>query len=132
MVTKAKKKRKSPPWRISGGAIRQLAREIADRFQPDRIILFGSYAYGKPHRDSDVDLLVVMPAKNEITQACRILCALDYDFALDLIVRTPDNLQWRLKEGDWFLREIVGQGKVLYEKTNRRVGAQSGRRPARR
>src|SRR2546426_2036798 len=112
-----------PWWPISRAAIRKLARQIAQRFQPDKIILFGSYAYGKPHPDSDVDLLVVMPAKNMINQAVRILKALDYDFPLDLIVRTPEFLRWRLKEGDWFLREIMEKGKVLYEKTD-----SSGRR----
>ena len=94
--------------------IRRLAQQIAEHFQPDRIILFGSYAYGQPDRDSDVDLLVVMPARNEIDQALRIWTAIDPPFALDVIVRTPANLRWRLEEGDSFLREIVSQGKVLH------------------
>jgi len=95
-------------------AIRKLAREIAQKFQPNKIILFGSYAYGKPHRDSDVDLLVVMPAWNEISKACRIRLAVYHPFPLDLIVRTPENLKRRLAEDDWFLREVVEKGKVLY------------------
>ena len=53
-------------------AIRRYARRIAERFEPKKIILFGSYAYGTPHEDSDVDLLVVMPAANEVSQAVRI------------------------------------------------------------
>ncbi len=113
-------------------AIRKLARQIAERFQPERIILFGSYAYGQPHPDSDVDLLVVMPARNEIDQACRIRLAVDHPFPLDLIVRTPDNLRWRVKEGDWFLREITSRGKLLYEKPDGRMGPQGrGRLPRR-
>ncbi len=51
------------------------SREIAERFHPKKIILFGSYAYGTPHADSDVDLLVIMPARNMIDQAVRIRCA---------------------------------------------------------
>ncbi|MHB1423013.1 MAG: nucleotidyltransferase domain-containing protein, partial [Gemmataceae bacterium] len=47
-----------------------------EQFQPDKIILFGSYAYGTPHADSDVDILVVMPARNQIDQAVRIDCAI--------------------------------------------------------
>src|SRR5947207_8711021 len=82
--------------------IRRFARQVAERFQPEKIILFGSYAYGKPHDDSDVDLLVVMPARNELDQAVRIRLAVDYSFPLDLIVRTPKNLNWRLAEGDSF------------------------------
>src|SRR5581483_4101795 len=106
MKTALPTRRRTPPVRRGGlvtrAAIRRLAAEIAEKFKPEKIILFGSYAYGRPHRDSDVDLLVVMPARNEIDQACKIDVALDYSFPLDLIVRTPKNLAWRLKEGDWF------------------------------
>ena len=104
--------------------IRQYAREVAERFQPEKIILFGSYAYGTPHADSDVDILVVMPARNEIDQACRIDRHVDPSFPLDLIVVTPKNLAWRLEEGDSFLREIVSKGKVLHEKADESVGAE--------
>jgi predicted nucleotidyltransferase len=121
-VTKADTR---PRWRVPRPAITRLAREIAQRFRPNKIILFGSYAYGNPTPDSDVDLLVVMPAKNETSQAARIRLAVDCDFPLDVLVRTPKTLRWRLKEGDWFLREIVARGKVLYEKAHRRVVAKS-------
>jgi uncharacterized protein len=99
--------------------IRRYARQVAKRFAPDKIILFGSYAYGKPHADSDVDLLIIMQARNEIDQSIRIRWAVPAPFPMDLLVRTPENLKWRLEEGDWFLREVVGQGKVLYEKDHR-------------
>jgi predicted nucleotidyltransferase len=130
----ATKRRTSPPPRRYSGAdvplaaIRRYARRVAERFQPDRIILFGSHAYGTPHADSDVDLLVVMPARNELDQAVRISLAVEAPFPLDIIVRTPKNLAWRLKEGDWFLREIVAQGKVLYAKADGRVGGQGRKR----
>ncbi len=109
--------------------IRRFARQVAERFQPDKIILFGSYAYGTPHAGSDVDILVIMPAGNELDQAVRICWAVERNFPLDLIVRTPKNLKWRLEEGDWFLREIVARGKVLYEKAHARVGAKGRGRP---
>ena len=109
---------------VPAAAIRRLARAIAERFQPEQIILFGSYAYGTPHQDSDVDLLVVMPARNEIDQAVRIRRTIDVPYALDLIVRTPTKLRRRIEWGDWFLREIVSQGKVLHEQTDRRMGKQ--------
>jgi predicted nucleotidyltransferase len=112
--------------------IRRFAREVAERFQPDRIILFGSHAYGKPHADSDVDILVIMPARNELDQALRIRLAIDYHFPLDLLVRTPKKLTERLAAGDSFLREIVTRGKVLYEKDSPRVGAKSRGRFSRR
>src|SRR5580698_9200133 len=101
----------SPRWYrgadVPMSVIRQFAREVAERFQPEKIILFGSYAYGAPHADSDVDILVVMPARNEIDQAVRIDRMVDPLFPLDLIVSTPKNIAWRLKEGDSFLCEIM-------------------------
>ena len=109
-------------------AIRRFARQVAERFDPDKIILFGSYAYGKPHPDSDVDILVIMPARNQLDQAVKIELACDPPFPLDIIVRTPHNMRWRLAEGDSFLREITSKGKVLYEKNHAGLGAQSRKR----
>jgi predicted nucleotidyltransferase len=111
-----------PPPRWYRGAdiprrlIRRFAREVAARFAPEKIILFGSYAYGQPHADSDVDILVIMPTRNELDQSVKICSTVDYNFPLDLLVRTPRNLAWRLAEGDSFLREVMERGKVLYGK----------------
>jgi predicted nucleotidyltransferase len=106
--------------------------DVAERFQPDRVILFGSYAYGTPHADSDVDILVIMPARNEIDQAVKIQWAIRPAFSLDLVVRTPKNMEWRVKEGDWFLREIVSRGIVLYAKDDKGMGEKGRRRLRRR
>src|SRR5262249_50620845 len=84
--------------------IRRFACQVVERFHPDKIILFGSYAYGTPHADSDVDILVIMPARNQLAQAVKVRLAVDYNFPLDLLVRTPKNLSWRLAEGDSFLK----------------------------
>ena len=113
-------------------AIRRYARRMAERFHPQKIILFGSYAYGRPHEDSDVDLLVIMPARNQLDQAFQIRWQLPAPFAMDLIVRTPKNLQWRLDEGESFHTEITSKGKVLYEEKHRRMGAQGRNRSHRR
>jgi predicted nucleotidyltransferase len=133
-MAKSKKAKKPPEqWlgfkyhspNIPMSAIRRYARQIADKFQPDKIILFGSYAYGEPHEWSDVDLMVVMPASNEIDQALRIDLTLDAPFPVDLIVRTPKRLQRDWEDGNWFLREVLAKGKVLYEKADSEVGAKS-------
>src|SRR5271157_5796190 len=119
----ARKRPESPPGEQSRApgvplrSIRKLAREIAERFRPEKIILFGSHAYGTPDKDSDVDLLVIMPAANMISQAVRIRRATEHRFPLDLIVRPPKYVRRRIEDGDWFLREIVSKGKVLYEST---------------
>jgi predicted nucleotidyltransferase len=74
-------------------AIRRYARRVAERFRPQKIILFGSDAYGQPHEDSDVELLVIMPARNQLDQAFKIRWELPAPFAMDRIVRTPKNLK---------------------------------------
>lgn len=108
-----------PPARVYTGAaipmavIRRYARAIAGQFHPDRIILFGSYACGTPREDSDVDLLVVMPARNQHDQAARIRERLAAPFPLDLIVRTPQRMKRCLAEGESFLTAVVSTGKVL-------------------
>src|ERR1700694_401388 len=99
-------------------AIRKLAREIAERFRPEKIILFGSHAYGTPHADSDVDLLVIMPARNELDQAFKIRCEVPTQFPMDLLVFKPKHVQWRLAERESFLTEIMTNGKILYEKND--------------
>ncbi len=126
-------KSKSPRYYERGDdiplrVIRRYARQIGERFQPDKIILFGSHAYGTPHADSDVDLLVIMPARNQLDQVVKIGRALPAPFTADLIVRTPSNLGWRLAEGESFHSEIMTKGKVLYEKSNSGMGAKGRRR----
>ncbi len=109
-------------------AIRRFARQVAERFQPEKIILFGSYAYGTPHEDSDVDILVIMLTRNEIDQRFKIRCAVPRRFAMDLLVRTPKDIAARLADGDMFHTEIVTRGKVLYEAGDTRMGRLSRRR----
>src|SRR5438045_938415 len=100
------------PKLVPMSAIRRFVNQIVERFHPDRIILFGSYAYGTPTPDSDVDLLVVMATRNQVEQAVRIDEAIEErGFPLDLIVSTPRAFQQRLRWGDAFLQEVATQGK---------------------
>jgi predicted nucleotidyltransferase len=139
MASKTPTRRKNPrtglyyPNLVPLAAIRRYARAIGVRFNPDQIILFGSYAWGDATPDSDVDLLVVMPTRNQIEQAVRIDEAIeDRGFPLDLIVRTPKTLAARLRWGDDFLQDILARGKVLYEKGHEAMAAQGrARRPRR-
>jgi len=105
--------------RVAAATVKELAQQIVERFNPQRIILFGSYAYGQPGPASDVDVLVIMdtPLK-ETEQAVRICQAIDYHFGLDLIVRRPETVVHRLALGDSFLAEVLERGKVLYERAN--------------
>lgn len=106
--------KKEAGYRVPMSAVRHTVRQIVEQFQPEQVILFGSYAYGVPDAESDIDLLVVMPARDEQSRARRIATAVDPPFKLDLHVCTPENLRWRLREGDWFLCEVIAQGKILY------------------
>lgn len=96
--------------------INQLCDQIVREFHPRKIILFGSYAYGQPTEDSGVDILVVMPFDGSSRdQAVKIRTRIDTPVAMDLLVRTPEQISERLAMDDFFIREIIEQGKVLYE-----------------
>lgn len=117
---------------IPMAAIRRYARQIGDSFKPEKIVLFGSYAYGTPNEHSDVDLLVVMPCRNTLSKAVQMEIKCPPPFPVDIIVRTPASLKWRLADGDSFHTEILSKGKTLYEKDDSRVGEQGRRRSIRR
>jgi uncharacterized protein len=100
--------------------IKKLCGQIASEFKPEKIILFGSQAYGKPTSESDIDLLVVMPYKGSpFQQAGEILKRLQVWMPVDLIVRSEKDIKQRLKIGDQFMREILEHGKVMYEAADR-------------
>ena len=99
-------------------------REVAEKFSPERVVLFGSYARDNPTADSDVDLLVVMPHdKRNVEQSLDITRRVDRTFPLDLIVRKPGEVRRRLRQHDMFLTSILEEGKTLYERGDRGVGA---------
>lgn len=96
--------------------IQRVCDEIVRGFHPERIVLFGSYACGDPTPESDVDILVVMSFEGSSReQAAKIRTVIDTTVALDLLVRTPEQISERLAMGDFFIYEITTQGKVLYE-----------------
>ncbi len=102
---------------IATKEIDELSGRIAREFDPERIILFGSYAYGTPAEDSDVDLLVVMPFEgSSLRKALEILDTLNPSFCVDVVVRAPDDAARRYAEYDPLIREAVDRGKVLYER----------------
>lgn len=97
--------------------IKALSRRIAEEFHPDKIILFGSHAYGAPKEYSDVDLLVIMPfTGHPFDKSMEILDRLDPDFFADVVARTPDDAARRYREYDPLIREALDRGKVLYER----------------
>jgi predicted nucleotidyltransferase len=114
-----------PPWVPSREDIERVAREIAEKFDPEKIILFGSYAYGTPTGDSDVDMLVLIETDERPPKvAARLRTAIRPSFAWDVLVRHPAEVKRRVGLGDWFLKTVTEQGEVLYERADTGVADQ--------
>jgi len=98
----------------------EAVQRIAQTLRPEKIILFGSYAHGTATPDSDVDLMVVMdteaPSKERSWTVSRLL--IPRPFPVDILVRTPQEIEGAVAKGDFFIREILTEGKVLYERRN--------------
>ena len=100
--------------------IEDLAARIAREFKPEKIVLFGSYAYGHPTSDSDVDLLVILKFDGKpVRKAIEIRNRLNPSLPLDLLVRTPEQIANRVVQNDWFMREILERGRTLYAANHR-------------
>ena len=101
---------------VSMRKIRELGRRIGREFQPDKVLLFGSHARGEAGPDSDVDLLVVLSCEGKpVYKAAQIRLSLDHSIPIDVLVRTPEEIARRLEMGDFFIRDILEKGVVLYE-----------------
>jgi len=102
--------------------IEKIEKEIIERLkplQPEKIILFGSYATGRATDDSDIDMLVIMPFDGSaINKSAEMRLSLSSKYSIDLLVRTPQQIKQRLELGDCFYQEILDKGKVLYEAVN--------------
>lgn len=100
--------------------LEDLTKKIAFVFHPHKIILFGSNAWGEPTKDSDIDLFIIMDT-NEIRSSKRTIDILSKchpgNISIDLLVRTPAEVEERLKIDDPFIKKIIKEGKVLYERT---------------
>jgi len=100
---------------ITDQKIAEVAEKIAKEYQPEKIILFGSYAWGKPHKDSDVDLFIVKDTDNVRETSRKIGRSIfPRPFPLDIIVYNPKNVKKRLEQEDPFLTDIFNNGKLLY------------------
>jgi len=106
---------------VSEALLAGITKRIVEKCDPEKVILFGSYAYGTPHKDSDIDLFVIMkPKDTEETNHQRIMnvraAAKIGLLPMDVIVRTPQEVETRLAMGDFFIEEIMDQGKVLFQR----------------
>lgn len=92
--------------------------KIVDYCNPDKIILFGSVARGTGNSDSDIDLLVIKETDKKrpfrVKEVFEAVRDIKREYPLDVLVYTPDEINKRLKIGDYFITEAVNQGKVMY------------------
>ena len=98
--------------------INKLVDEIKAGYKPEKIILFGSYAWGKPNEESDIDLLIIKqsekPFHKRWLDVCRLVSNLRKGIAFSPFVITPEELRQRLDMGDQFFKKIIKEGEVLY------------------
>jgi len=106
--------------REAEGYIRKVVQRLVRRYHPDKVILFGSYAYGRPGQDSDIDILIIKktrkPGRARRVEVRKMLDAsTDYP-PVEPIVLTPDEVAQRLHLSDDFIKTILGKGRVLYDR----------------
>ena len=106
------------PVQVTENLLQEITQRIVESFSPEKVILFGSQASGTPRADSDIDLLIIMNSHLsaiqravEVKRACRPRFV-----SMDVLVKTPEELTTRLQQGNLFLRQILEQGRVLYER----------------
>lgn len=105
---------------VAMNRIEEFGRRIGREFNAERVILFGSYARGTVTEHSDVDMLVIGPFEGRsVDKSVEIRLKLRPQFPVDLLVRTPEKVRHRIEMGDGFMREILEEGKVLYEADRR-------------
>ena len=96
--------------------IRSVTGQIVRQFHPQKVVLFGSYAYGQPTEDSDVDLLVLMDLDEPpLHVAAKIAAAIEHPFPIDIVVRTPTEFVAAVQRKGVFATEVVTKGITLYE-----------------
>ena len=98
-------------------AINEIASIIAHKYHPEKIILFGSYASNTQTQGSDVDLLIILRTNRSCWDiSIEISLMVPHRFPIDIIVKTPQQIEQRMRHGDFFIKEVIENGKVLYEK----------------
>lgn len=96
--------------------IDDLVEKIVANFRPEKVILFGSYADGRPTEDSDLDFLIIMRFRGEnIAKAAEIINRISPRVPVDLLVKKPSEVKRRMKWKDMFLTQVMERGKLLYD-----------------
>lgn len=99
-------------------AVQEVVEVIRDRYKPEKIILFGSRIWGEADEESDLDILIIKETDKREVERIREVSRLLRPRLLpvDILVKTPQEIQHRLAVGDEFIREVLERGKVVYER----------------
>jgi len=104
--------------RKSRKLILKIVDQIKTEYEPEKIILYGSYAYGKPTEDSDIDLFIVKETDkrrvDRFVEVKRLIYEPGRRISISPLVYTPKEVQERLALGDGFVEEVLTRGEVLY------------------
>jgi uncharacterized protein len=105
-----------PP--VSGKLFKEITERIVAKIKPEKIILFGSYAYGRPNKDSDLDLFIIKNTRLSSGERYAAVSDALYPrvIPMDFVVKTPREVRERLAGFDPFVKEVLSKGRVLYEK----------------
>lgn len=99
--------------------IQQIVKKVAENYKPEKIILFGSVSRGEEKKDSDIDLLIIKKSNKKrpfrVKEVFEALRGLNRNFPIDPIVYTPEEINKRLSLGDYFIKRVLREGKVVYE-----------------
>lgn len=95
-----------------------LVKRLVSEYAPQKIILFGPYAFGRPNQDSDIDLFIIKETSEKLPQRMdrvrRLVTGIHRGIPFDPIILTPQEVDQRLKAGDQFIAEIIQRGEVLH------------------
>jgi len=97
--------------------IENITKQIVNEYKPEKIFLFGSFAWGKPRKDSDIDLLIIKKTQGSVRKLAQKIdqSLFERNLPLDILVYSPEHFEKRLSLGDFFIKKIADKGKVLYE-----------------
>jgi predicted nucleotidyltransferase len=100
--------------------LEKIVERLKEKYQPEKIILFGSYAWGNPNEESDIDLLIIKPTTKPFhkrwAEVYKLVQEIVWGIPFSPFVVTPEELKKRIEIGDQFFEQILKEGKILHGK----------------
>lgn len=101
--------------------LKEIIEKLKSKYNPIKVILYGSYAQGTPRDDSDIDLLILKKTNERrierFVKVKKIIYNPERKISVSPLIYSPTELNQRLEMGDDFIKEILNKGKILYEKS---------------